>query len=380
MFQKEILHLSTVEKRMKIAVNARLLIAGKMDGMGRFMHEILKRVVEANPQHEFHFYFDRPFHQQFIYAPNVQGIQIAPRAFHPLLFNIFFQSSLKKRVNKGNYDLFLSLDGNLPIGLDCPSHYVLHDVNFLAYPEGLRPAWKKYYSKWVPQALAHANQVATVSHFSKTEINHFYPDYKGAIDVVYNASNLKDIKGQTSHLPTHFFLFVGTPIERKNVGHMLKAFELYRKNGGKSHWVLIGRNEYLSTSDKNAIMNSPEKSKIHLMGRLTDAQLVEAYQKAKALLFVSKYEGFGIPLLEAMELSCPIICSETSVFPEIVKDAGIYVNPEDINQIQTAMNTIENNAALKEDLIQKGQQRAQEFSWEESAILYWQSVLKSLEK
>lgn len=363
---------------MKIAVNARLLIDGKMDGMGRFMHEILKRVVAQHPEHQFHFFFDRPFHQKFIYGPNVIGVQLAPRAFHPMLFNIYFQSSLKKRVNKGNFDLFLSLDGNLPIGLDCPSHYVLHDVNFLAYTEGLRPAWKKYYQKWVPQALEEANAVATVSQFSKKEIERYY-DYKKNIDVIYNASNLSIKQAEAVQLPKKFFLFVGTPIQRKNVQNMLRAFEAYRKAGGTAHWVLIGKNEYLSTSDKNAILNSPMRSKIHLMGRLTDKQLITAYQKAIALLFISKYEGFGIPILEAMELKCPIICSSTSVFPEIVQNAGKLVDPQNITQISETMQEIETNESLRNQLIEQGLKRAQDFSWEESAAHYWKSVLSSLE-
>src|SRR5690606_30812363 len=95
---------------MRIAVNTRLLLKGKLEGIGWFSHELLSRIVKNNPEHEFIFFFDRPFHQDFIYAPNVTPVVLAPQARHPILYYIWFEWQIAKALKKYKADLFFSPD------------------------------------------------------------------------------------------------------------------------------------------------------------------------------------------------------------------------------------------------------------------------------
>ena len=130
---------------MRIAINTRLLLPDKLEGIGWFTHEIMSRIVKAHPEHTFIFIFDRAFDQRFIYAENVEPVVMWPPTRHPLLYRIWFNWLLPRKLKKLKADAFISPDGYLALSSTVPTLAVIHDINFEHYPEDLPGAYGRYY-------------------------------------------------------------------------------------------------------------------------------------------------------------------------------------------------------------------------------------------
>src|ERR1039457_2407091 len=154
---------------MNIAVNTRLLIKDKLDGIGWFTYESLKRITVQHPEHSFYFIFDRKFNPEFIFSNNITPIVLYPQARHPLLFYLWFEYSLSSLLKRLNADLFLSPDGYLSLKSDTKSLAVIHDLNFEHYPNDLPFLVRKYYRYYFPKFANKATIIATVSEFSKQD-------------------------------------------------------------------------------------------------------------------------------------------------------------------------------------------------------------------
>ncbi len=119
---------------MKIAVNTRILLADKLEGVGRYTHEILKHLVTQHPEHEFYFLFDRPYHQQFVYAANVKPLVVYPPARHPVLYYLWLEVMVPRVLRQLQPDVFLSLDNLTTLRTHVPRVTVLHDLAYLHFP------------------------------------------------------------------------------------------------------------------------------------------------------------------------------------------------------------------------------------------------------
>ncbi len=220
---------------MNIAVNTRLLIHGRLEGIGWFTFENLKRVTTSHPEHQFFFIFDRPYHPEFIFGPNVHPIVIGPQARHPLLYYVWFEYSVKRVLKKIKADLFLSPDGYLSLSSKIPAIAVFHDLNFEHYPEDLPWAERWYYKHFFPKYARKATRIATVSEFSKSDIVKQYHVDANKISVVFNGANeqyaplsedQKTLALQKLTGGKPYFFFVGALHPRKN--YLLQE----RANGG----------------------------------------------------------------------------------------------------------------------------------------------------
>ena len=219
---------------MRIAVNSRLLLADKLEGIGWFTHEVMRRIVVAHPEHEFLFLFDRKFDERFVYAPNVTPVVIWPPTRHPLLYRIWFDHLLPRKLKALKADAFISPDGFLAWHSNVPTLAVMHDLNFEHYPEDMPRAYRDYYRSYFPRFARHAARLATVSEFSRRDIAKRYEVDESRIDVVYNGvgevfAPLDDAARQaardqfTGGAP--YFISVGSLNPRKNIARLLLAFD-----------------------------------------------------------------------------------------------------------------------------------------------------------
>ena len=151
---------------MNIAINTRFLLPHKMEGFGWFTFEVVKRIVEQHPEHQFFFFFDRSYDKKFVFADNVVPVVLYPPARHPLLYKIWFDYSVTKALKKYNIDLFFSPDGYLSLKTKVKQIAVIHDLNFEHYPQDLPRSLRKYYKKYFPQFVKKSNHIITVSEFS----------------------------------------------------------------------------------------------------------------------------------------------------------------------------------------------------------------------
>ena len=370
---------------MRIAVNTRLLQKDKLDGIGVFTCETLKRITRAHPEHAFIFLFDRPFDTDFIFSKNVTGLVVEPQARHPFLFYLWFEWSLPKVLKKHKVDLLLSPDGYLSLSSGIPSLAVMHDLNFEHEKYGMPWLIQTYYRFFFPRFARKAKRIVTVSTFSKNDIATRYHVASDTIDVVYNAATA-DFK-PLSHkdkleirekylLGAPYFLFVGTLHERKNIVHLMRAFDLFKKERPSAiKLVLAGNKMWWTEAMEMAFQEMEHAADVVFTGRTKQKKLCELMGAATALTYVPFFEGFGIPLVEAMASGVPIIASNTTALPEVVGDAAILVDPNDVLAIKQAMLHIaaEEN---RQDYINAGLARSKAFSWDRSAELLWESMMQ----
>ena len=370
---------------MRIGVNTRLLIKGKIDGIAWFSHEILKRMVVAHPEHEFVFFFDRPFSQEFIFAPNVKPVIVRPPARHPFLWFLFFEIGMRRALKRKKIDVFFSPDGWLCLGSKVETLLVMHDLNFVHYPQ-FSPFWARwYYRIFFPRFARKAVKIATVSQFSKNDIAQCYNINLDKICVAYNgvAENFHEISEHekttvrekiTQGFP--YFVFVGTASKRKNVARILLAFEAFRKAGHQAKLVFAGRKKYWDKEMNAVYQNMQFQHDVIFTDYLSAEDLNSILSSAHALLYPSVFEGFGIPIIEAFTCGVPVITSDTSSMPEVGGDAVMLVNPFSVEEITIAMKTVFQDKDLQKQLISKGKERLKLFSWDKSAKDLWCEIEK----
>jgi glycosyltransferase involved in cell wall biosynthesis len=375
---------------MKIAVNTRFLIKDKLEGIGWFTYESLKRIVHKHPEHTFYFIFDRPFDSSFVFAKNVIPVVTGLPARHPFLWYVWFQVSLKKALRKLQPDLFLSTDGYVPLGIDIPTLNVIHDLNFHHYPKSLPFLVRKYYQYYFPKFAEAASRLATVSNYSKQDISTIYNIKPDKIDVVYNGSNpiytpiLPSVKTDVRNEYTQgnpYFIFVGAFNPRKNLARLLQAFEQFKGKYDLPHRLVLVGEKMFKTKEMNQVLESMKFSEeVIFTGRKSPDDLKKLYGAAEALCFVPYFEGFGIPLIEAMNCGIPIMAANATSLPEIASEAALLVDPFDVNEMSEGLYKIATDQKLRDKLSLYGQFRKNVFSWEATADKLWASMEKTIQQ
>ncbi len=374
---------------MVIAVNTRLLLKGKLEGIGWFTYETLKRMTLSHPEHEFIFIFDRPYDQEYVFTENVTPVVIGPPTRHPFLWYLWFNFQIPRILKKYNADLFLSPDGYLSQRTKVPQLGVIHDINFVHRPGDLPWLKAKYYNYYFPKFARIAKRIATVSFYSKEDITRSFKVDYDKIDVVYDGINQifepisedekTSVQGQRTD-GKEYFLFVGALHPRKNVCGLLKAFDAFKSvSNTDKKLVIVGGEMHKTGPIFETYENMRYKKDVVFTGRVSTHDLHDIFGAAFALVFVPFFEGFGIPIVEAMSAGVPVICSNTTSIPEVGGNAVLYADPVKIDQITDAMIKISEDADLRKSLIEKGFIQKEKFSWDETARLLWMSVEKALQ-
>ncbi|KPK85090.1 MAG: glycosyltransferase [Bacteroides sp. SM23_62_1] len=369
---------------MRIAVNTRLLLPGKLDGIGWFTYETLKRITRNHPEQEFIFLFDRPWHQEFIFSDNIRPVYISPPTRHPILWYTWFEYSVPSALIKYQADVFLSPDGYLSLKAEAPSLAVIHDINFHHRPEDLPYASRIYYRRFFPLYAQKADIIVTVSEYSKQDICSSYNIPVEKVNVIYNGANpiysplsqeeiLKIREELTGRIP--YFVFVGTLHPRKNIPRLLLAFDRFRQNISENFkMVIVGEKTFLTGDIEKALSQMNYNEDVIFTGRLDPEKLRMVMGGAVALTFLPLFEGFGIPIVEAMYCDTPVLASNVTSLPEVAGDAALYADPYNINAIAGKMLEIVKNDNLRKELIEKGKIQRQKYSWDKTAGGLWQNV------
>jgi glycosyltransferase involved in cell wall biosynthesis len=373
---------------VNIVVNTRLLLHNRLEGIGWFTYENLRRMVNAHPEHRFFFLFDRKYHPEFIFNKNVTPVVIGPPARHPVLYFLWFEVSVRYMLHKLKADLFLSPDGYLSLGSKIPSIAVFHDLNFEHYPADLPFAERFYYRTFFRKYAKRANRIATVSSYSKSDIEQQYQINPSKIDVVYNGANElycpvnEQTKETTRNRFTNgrpFFFFVGSLHPRKNLVNLFRAFDLFRKKTPGDHVLLIAGAKKWWTGEIASVYEAMEcKDSVIFAGRLSSDDMKNVMGSALALTYVSYFEGFGIPIVEAFRCGTPVITSNRTSMPEVGGNAAVLIDPFDPEDIASAMKRITEDENLRNQLIQDGFERAKIFTWDKSSERLWQCIEKVL--
>jgi len=373
---------------MKIAVNTRLLLKDKLEGIGWFTYETLKRITRQHKEHQFYFIFDRKFSDEFIFSDNITPLVAFPQARHPFLYYAWFEYAIPRVLNNIKPDLFLSPDGYLSLSTNTKSMCVFHDLNFEHYPEDLPFLERKYYRHFFPKYAHKAERIATVSEYSKNDIVEQYNVSPEKIDVVYNGASegfvpLDEIEQQkirekyTEGKP--YFIFVSALHPRKNLVNLFKAFDDFKEQKNSAiKLMVVGEKMWWTKEIELAYEGMKFKDEVIFSGRLEFQELQRVLASALALTYVSYFEGFGIPIVEAFYAGTPVITSNVTSMPEVAGDAALLIDPFSVQSITDAMIQISTDEALRKSLIEKGTRRSKGFSWQKSADRLWGSIEKVL--
>lgn len=271
-------------------------------------------------------------------------------------------------------DIYWSPHFNLPL-FPIPAKKILMtlcDCFHFHYYKDLNTREKLYTKYLIPRFAHRASQIITISEFSKKEITKYIPAVSSKVNVIPCAIDTQlfsTSKSSTSFiekhsLPTDYFLAVGSPKKHKNLDGLLLAFSDYLKYR-KGNLVICSSNQNLlnQISLPDLISKKPLlKKHVHIVSNIEKNDMPKLYSNAKALIFPSFYEGFGLPPLEAMNTGCPCILSNIEVHKEMYGPAAIYINPHDPQSITKALIKIEQNETFRKELIQKGLMQAEKYS------------------
>lgn len=350
-------------------------------------YEVLRRLVQLMPDDEFEFLFDRKFDPSYIFQSNVSGKTISPPTRHPVLMHTWLQWGVKRYLNRRKPDLFLSFDGFLPLGAKVPGVVTIHDLAYAHFPEQNRWADRWYYQNYTPRFAHEAKHIITVSHFSKSDICTRFNLGEDRVSVIYNGvdaafkpipHSLKEKTRQRYSNGADYFLYVGAIHPRKNIDRLIKSFDLFKRNTGSQTQLLItGRKGWLTKSVDDAYQHAKHQSDIQFTGYVADDDLPALIGASKSLCYISLFEGFGLPIIEGMASSVPVLCSNRNAMKEIAGDSALVVNPESIKEIASGMTQLDQNDDLRQNLIEHGKQRAKMFHWDHSAQQYME-LLKQI--
>lgn len=374
---------------MRIGINTRFLISDQLEGIGWFCFEVFKRWVKNHPEHEFIFFFDRPFSEKFIFADNVKGVVVYPPARAIPLWKIWFNFSLPYYAKKEEIDVLVSPDGYASLKTDIPQLLVIHDLAFEHDSFGLADKYIKYYKKYTPLFAKKAARIATVSNYTKEDVHSRYHIPLDKIDVVYNGYNeefapIEDsekiqIRGKfTSGKP--FYLTVGAIHPRKNGLRLLKAFDAFKQKTKSDYkLVFIGRKAWSNREFDDYMDQMSFQDDVIFLGHLSFDELKNILASAEVMFYPSLFEGFGIPILEAFACGVPVVTSNISSMPEVGGDAAHYIDPNSNKDIYESMIKFYNDDDdYKKEMINKTYSQKVKFSWDKSAENLWGSLEKIL--
>jgi glycosyltransferase involved in cell wall biosynthesis len=302
---------------------------------------------------------------------------VGPRKFWTL-----FGLSVEFLLRRAKVDVFFSPTHYLPIISPVKSIISILDLSYIHFPELFKKSDLNQLIKWTKYSAGKAARVFTISESSKDDIIKEYgiPGYRVAVTypgiktVLSNkrqALSMDDFKKKYG-INKDYILFVGTLQPRKNITRLIEAFSKLNQD---IEMVILGRRGWLYEEILAAPKKYKVEGKVKFLDNVTDEDLPSFYKNAICFVLPSLYEGFGLPVLEAMKYGCPVITSNISSLPEAGGNAALYVDPENVDDIRKKLELIVNDDKLRNELVKKGYEQVKKFSWEKTA----KQTLKVLE-
>ena len=289
--------------------------------------------------------------------------------------------ALSRRLfkDKNKLDVFFSPTHYLPLRIPCPSVISILDVSYLYFPELFKKKDLYQLKLWGGHSIKKATKVLTISKSSKNDIINEYKIKAEKVVVTYpgikQIANMdKEELDKKFDIKGDYILFVGTIQPRKNIKRLIQAFAKLNKKD--LNLVIVGKKGWMYEETLNTPQDLGISEKVKFLDFVSDKELPSLYKNALCFVLPSLYEGFGLPLLEAMQYGCPVITSNISSLPEAAGEAALYVDPESVDDIAEKMEKLVTEPKLREDLIKKGYEQVKKFSWEKTA----RETLKVLEE
>ena len=370
---------------MTIAVNAIFFQDDYLEGYGQYAISIFSILVRSHPEHQFVFIYDRPHQKEWITGTNVRSVTVSPAARHVPAFLYWYNIKAAWEVRKCKADIWIQPYGFCSLLSGVPQVLVIHDLAYKHVPHTISWHQRLFYQTFTSLFLKKAKRTITVSEFSKQDILHYYPNKANSVSVVSGAARAGfrplswEEKEQVKEAYTdgyEYFICVGGISPRKNMLNILKAFSLFKKwHKSNMKLVFVGRLAWQYQDFMEKLKTYKYRNDVVLTGYVTDEILAKLTASSYAAIYVSHFEGFGLPILEAMQSGVPVITANNSSMLEVGGEAALYADADQPDTITAHMQTLYKNEQIREKMVQKGLTRAQQYSWEKAASLFWKEIL-----
>lgn len=354
---------------MHIAIDARMITYDNMHGIARYVYNLILQLAEIDKENRYTILVcsHSPLRKELLPVERFEFLELTSK-----FISLREQIELPTVLKKIKADLFHSPSFVAPLFCPCPLVMTIHDLNHLVLPQYYTFIHQVYYKVFVKRCIEKSTWLLTVSHFSKSEILKYFKFPEHRIQVTYNGVNdtykplttAVDLEKILDHydLPSQYIFYVGNSKPHKNLLTLVRA---YCQSNIELPLVMRAPVNVEALKIANTFN---KKSRLYFTKFIPDDDLPIIMAGASLFVWPSTYEGFGLPPLEALACGTPVVVSNTTSIPEVLKDAGIYINPYDVNDIIRGLNEGLTNTGLRSKCLLKGVERVKQFTWKKMAI------------
>ncbi len=354
---------------MRIAIDVRSLLEEQPSGVSEYTRNLLKHLLEIDKDNQY-ILFANCFNKERKLRINIDAPNVEVKFFHypNKLFNFCVNFLKWPKMDKmvGGADVFIVPNLQfVSISKKCQKIVTVHDLSFEIFPQFLSLRRKLWHKIIQPKKLIQsADKVIAVSESTKNDLIDLYGIPENKIKTIYSGVDQPTLKLRQAK--ENYILSLATFEPRKNIDSLILAFEkLVKKEGFKDYkLILAGARGWKTDQLKKLVRKDP---RIRVLGYVSESEKKELFAKAKLFVYPSFYEGFGFPPLEAMTYGTPVIASSAGSLPEVLENAALYVNPDNIYDILKAMEYLLKSPELQEDFVQKGFKQIEKYNWEKCA-------------
>lgn len=357
-----------IMKKIKIGINT-LPLFDTMAGAERYTQNIIKSLAKLDKRNDYVLFLNK-YNEKFykIEQDNFKNI-ICVFPKNKIARAAYEQFVLPKKARRENIDILFSTCNIAPLSLRCRLVTMMFDLHWLRIPRFFSGMKNFYIKKMLEATAKRSDKILTLSLSSKNDIAEIFNINPEKIKVTYCGSeNMPFPAGAAKPRPggVKYILFVGQFHKRKNIPTLIKAFEKVKDKLNTPHQLyLAGRRGDGYEEVTRLCEKSTHKDDIKIAGYILDEELALLYNNADMFIYPSFYEGFGMPVIEAMAYNLPVICSNSSSLPEVAADAALYFDPGNPDELAAKIEILIKDGVKKEELIKKGREQIKKFTWEE---------------
>ncbi len=357
---------------LKLHIDGRMLYGS---GIGRCLREIIKEIITADSKIKIYLYGNYADYRKYLGEYSISDDKITFRENNSPIYSIKEQVVGSMISLKGkSSDVFYYPHYNLPFIVHKNSVFTIHDFTQFKFPEYFGKSRVKIARLVLNNAVKKAKKIIAVSKSTLGDFCYYFPEYKDKVEVIHNGVSkkfkvLRDKEKEIFMLKKNFgkyILFTGNNKPHKNISGLISSFVEVKKEFKDFKLVIISK----GFSTEMLPLEDEIKDDIFVVEEVSDNELVYYYNCAFMFVLPSFYEGFGLPVIEAMACGCPVVTSNVSSLPEIGGNAALYIDPYDNSSLSGGIKKVIVDSNLRDELIKKGTSRAKLFNWENAARMY----------
>jgi glycosyltransferase involved in cell wall biosynthesis len=371
---------------LRIGINALYWLPDRMGGTQTYFLKLVDALAQIEPQVTFIVFLNAEGAKRFIApAPNV-SVVVTPMSGRNRLLRLLWEHWRLSAVARGlRLDLLHSLGYLSPVWMRVPSVVTVLDMIHYLHPGGIGRAKLALWRVLFPLSIRTVSAVITISESVRRDVASLFPrvavkSVAIPLAVDRNVFSVRPVDTPEQGRSSPFILAVASAAPHKNLVALIEAFHAIHADFANVRLVLVGQAGPATAPIREAVTRLQLADRVDFTGRIDDDSLVSLYSRAAVLVFPSRYEGFGLPILEAMACGCPVIAATAASIPEVAGDAALYFEPDRSGHLSAVLAELLSSPELAASLRHRGLERARQFSWERTAretMAVYRSVLGS---